>query len=405
MTRPGRYLFVMLVFLAVLGAGAYVWFDKLHGFFLANPVLNAIVLGLLAAGIVYCFWQVVRLFPEVTWIKNYQRDRTLTGSEPHLLGGLARIIGERQGKKLRLTAGVTRSLADGIGVRLDESREISRYLIALLVFLGLLGTFWGLLETIGAVVKTIESLFVTGGDDFAKTFEKFKRGLLDTLQSSGTAFSTSLFGLGGSLILGFLDLQAGQAQNRFYTETEDWLSGMTRLSVLPADADGDSIESVSGYLQALLEHTAGSMDDVRDSIARGESERATATKSLQALVDRLGMLTDQMRAEQNLLARLAEAQIEMKPILARLADDNAFGRQEIVNALRGELRVLTNRMAEVQLEMRPYLQRMVEDNAQSRHDLVRELRNEFTILARAVSQPRESPSVRVDKRSRPGAAE
>ena len=405
MTRPGRYLFVMLVFLGVVAAGLYWWWEKLFGFFMANPVLNAIVVGVLAAGIVYCFWQVVRLFPEVSWIRNYQRDRTLSGAEPRLLGGLAKVIGERQGKRLRLTAGVMRSLADGIGIRLDEGREISRYLIALLIFLGLLGTFWGLLETVGAVVKTIESLFVSGGEDFAKTFEKFKRGLLDTLVSSGVAFSTSLFGLGGSLILGFLDLQAGQAQNRFYTETEDWLSGMTRISVLPAEADGDSIESVSGYLQALLEHTATSMDDVRDSIARGESERAGATKSLQALVERLGTLTDQMRAEQNLLARLAEAQIEMKPILARLADDNAFGRQELVNALRGELRVLTNRMAEIQLEIRPYLQRMVDDNSAARHDLVRELRNEFQILARAVSQPRESPSLRVDKRSRPGAAE
>jgi hypothetical protein len=405
MTRPGRYLFVMLVFLGVLGAGGYFWFDKLYGFFLANPILNAIVLGLLLAGIVYCFWQVARLFPEVTWIRNYQRDRRLTGREPRLLGGLARIIGERQGRRLRLTASVTRSLADGIGVRLDESREISRYLIALLVFLGLLGTFWGLLETIGAVVKTIESLFVTGGDDFAQSFDRFKRGLLETLQASGTAFSTSLFGLGGSLILGFLDLQAGQAQNRFYTETEDWLSGMTRLSVLPADADGDSIESISGYLQALLEHTATSMDDVRDSMVKGESERATATRSLQALVDRLALLTDQMRTEQNLLARLAESQIEMKPILARLAEDNTAGRHEVAGVLRAELRALANRLAEVQLEMRPHLQRMVEDVAQSRLEIVRELRNEFTILARAVSQPREAPSLRADKRSRPGAAE
>jgi hypothetical protein len=180
---------------------------------------------------------------------------------------------------------------------------------------------------------------------------------------------------------------------------------MTRLSVLPADADGDSIESISGYLQALLEHTATSMDDVRDSMVKGESERATATRSLQALVDRLALLTDQMRTEQNLLARLAESQIEMKPILARLAEDNTAGRHEVAGVLRAELRALANRLAEVQLEMRPHLQRMVEDVAQSRLEIVRELRNEFTILARAVSQPREAPSLRADKRSRPGAAE
>jgi hypothetical protein len=278
-----------------------------------------------------------------------------------------------------------RTLLDGIGIRLDEGREISRYMIALLVFLGLLGTFWGLLETVDAVVKVIQGLKVNPGEDFGKLFERFQGGLYDTLKGAGVAFSTSLFGLGGSLILGFLDLQAAQAQNRFYTDFEDWLSGMTRISALPTDSADSSFESVSSYLQALLEHTATTMDELSQTIVRGESERAKAAESVGALAERLGLLVEQLHTQQALLARLADTQIELKPILGRLSEEQSFGRQELVTALRTEFKTLATRIAEVQLQMRPYLDQMTKDNAIGRQEMIREMRSETEILAQAIA--------------------
>lgn len=388
MTRPGRYLVRMLVFLVVVAGGLFFIRGELEKFFYANPFLNGLIIGILVIGILYCLRQVLVLWPEVSWIEHYQRDRTLSGRGPRFLAPMARMLGEREGRRLRLTATTMRTLLDGIGIRLDEGREISRYTIALLVFLGLLGTFWGLLETVDAVVRVIQGLFVgTGaaGEEFGKVFERFKTGLLGTLQGASIAFSTSLFGLGGSLILGFLDLQAAQAQNRFYTDLEDWLSGMTRISVLPTDASGDSFESVSSYLQALLEHTATTMDELSQTIVRGESERQKASESVSALAERLGLLVEQLHTQQALLARLADTQIELKPILGRLSEEQSFGRQELVTALRTEFRNLANRIAEVQLQIRPYLDQMTKDNVLGRQEMIREMRSETEILAQAIA--------------------
>ncbi len=385
MTRPGRYLIRMLAFLVVVAGGLFLIRGELEKFFQANPFLNGLIIGILAIGILYTLRQVLVLWPEVSWIENYTKNRALPGKGPRFLAPMAKMLGEREGRRLRLTAGTMRTLLDGIGIRLDEGREISRYMIALLVFLGLLGTFWGLLETVDAVVKVIGNLSVGSGEDVGKVLERFKAGLYDTLKGAGVAFSTSLFGLGGSLILGFLDLQAAQAQNRFYTDLEDWLSGMTRISALPTDGSGDSFESVSSYLQALLEHTATTMDELSQSIVRGEAERAKSAESVGALAERLGHLVDQLHTQQALLARLADTQIELKPILGRLSEEQSFGRQELVTALRTEFKNLAARIAEVQLQMRPYLDQMAKDNAIGRQEMIREMRSETEILAQAIA--------------------
>jgi hypothetical protein len=388
MTRPSRYLIRMLAFLVVVAAGLFLIRGELERFFYANPFLNGLIIGILALGILYTLRQVFVLGPEVQWIEHYKRDRSVSGRAPRLLAPMVTMIGEREGRRLRLTAATMRTLLDSIGIRLDETREISRYMIALLVFLGLLGTFWGLLETVDAIVKVIRGLFVapgSGGQDLAKIFEDFKNGLVGTLGGASTAFSTSLFGLGGSLIVGFLDLQSGQAQNRFYTDLEDWLSGMTRISVLPTESSGDSFESVSSYLQALLEHTATTMDELSQTIVKGEAERAKASESVGALAERLGLLVEQLHTQQALLARLADTQIELKPILGRLSEEQSFGRQELVTALRTEFKNLANRIAEVQLQIRPYLDQMTKDNALGRQELVREMRSETEILAQAIA--------------------
>jgi hypothetical protein len=383
MTRPGRYLIRMLAFLVVVAGGLFLIYGELEKFFQANPFLNGLIIGILVIGILYTLRQVLVLWPEVSWIEHYTKNRTVSGRGPRLLAPMATMLGE--GRRVRLTAGTMRTLLDGIGIRLDEGREISRYMIALLVFLGLLGTFWGLLETVDAVVKVIGNLSVGTGEDVGKVLEKFKSGLYDTLRGAGVAFSTSLFGLGGSLILGFLDLQAAQAQNRFYTDLEDWLSGMTRISALPTDASGDSFESVSSYLQALLEHTATTMDELSQTIVRGEAERAKSAESVAALAERLGLLVEQLHTQQALLARLADTQIELKPILGRLSEEQSFGRQELVTSLRTEFKTLATRIAEVQLQLRPYLDQMTKDNAVGRQEMIREMRSETEILAQAIA--------------------
>jgi hypothetical protein len=385
MTRPGRYLIRMLAFLVIVAGGLFLIRGELEKFFQANPFLNGLIIGILVIGILYTLRQVLVLWPEVSWIEHYTKNRALPGKGPRFLAPMARMLGEREGRRLRLTAGTMRTLLDGIGIRLDEGREISRYMIALLVFLGLLGTFWGLLETVEAVVQVIGNLTVGGGEEVAKVLERFKSGLYDTLKGAGVAFSTSLFGLGGSLILGFLDLQAAQAQNRFYTDLEDWLSGMTRISALPTDSSGDSFESVSSYLQALLEHTATTMDELSQTIVRGEAERAKSTESVGALAERLGLLVEQLHTQQALLARLADTQIELKPILGRLSEEQSFGRQELVTALRTEFKTLATRIAEVQLQMRPFLDQMAKDNALGRQEMIREMRSETEILAQAIA--------------------
>ena len=223
MTRPRRYLVRMALFLVAVALAAAVVFTPLRSAFLANPALNGLILGVFLLGIAYNFRQVLMLYPEVEWIESFRENAPSLSSRrsPTLVSPMATMIGEK-GDQLRLSALSMRSLLDGIASRLDESRDISRYLIGLLIFLGLLGTFWGLLQTIFSVGAVVQNLSA-GNGDVATVFEDLKAGLQAPLTGMGTAFSSSLFGLAGSLVLGFLDLQASQAQNRFYNDLEEWL--------------------------------------------------------------------------------------------------------------------------------------------------------------------------------------
>ncbi|MDE0254405.1 MAG: flagellar motor protein MotA [Rhodospirillaceae bacterium] len=386
MTIPARYLLRMSAFLAVVCAGLIVVGDRLVAAFAANVFLNGLIVFVLLVGIVFCVWLVARLWRDVGWIGRYQQSHDpVEAGTPHMLAPMATMIGERGNRPLRLTATTMRSILDSVGARLDEGREISRYLIALLIFLGLLGTFWGLIETIEAVSSAIQNLTVESGENFKTVFQKFKADLLTSIGGAGTAFSTSLFGLGGSLIVGFLDLQAGQAQNRFYTGLEDWLSGVTRLSSLPTEFGEDEPESAEAYLQALLEHTAEIMENIQQSLTESERDRADTGRNLGALTQELAVIADNMRGEQTLLRNLAEAQIALKPVLDRLADEQAFGRQEMVKALNAEFRAVGNRLMELNREQRQVLQQTVQESAATRQQMMQELRNEFRILARTLA--------------------
>jgi hypothetical protein len=366
LTRPQRFLNRMILFLIAVIVVCAVIAPALYNAFMGNPALNGIIMGAMLVGIIYIFREVLLLNPEVTWIENYRRNQGApTAAAPRLLSSMATMFGERKGGRVSLSAISLRTLLDGIATRLDESREISRYFIGLLVFLGLLGTFYGLLETLRSVGGVISTLSI-GSGDVGRAFNDLKNGLQAPIAGMGTAFSASLFGLAGSL-----DLQAGQAQNRFSNDLEEWLSSYTRLSGGgPLSEAGDA--SVPAYIQALLEQTADSLENLQRITGRGEESRIAANASIITLTEKLAMLGDQMKAEQNLLLRLAENQMELKPVLTRLADGASARGQD--DALRGHMR---------NVEM--YLGRLAEDLSQGRSQTIQEVRSEIRLLARTIA--------------------
>jgi len=379
MTYLRTYLTRMTIFLALAIIGAGVLHQQLIEAFLANPAINGIILVVLVLGILFVFRQVLMLRSEVDWLQAYRRQDhgAPVADPPRLLSPMAAMIGDRAGP-LRLNTTSLRSILDGISARLDESRDISRYLIGLLIFLGLLGTFWGLLQTVSAVADVIAGLQVGGGDTVT-IFNDLKTGLEAPLSGMGTAFSSSLFGLAGSLMLGFLDLQASAAQNRFYNDLEDWLSSATRVTGGGPVSVGDGDQSVPAYIQALLETTADSLDNLQRTVARAEAARTQSDQGLSTLTDRMTTLTDQMRTEQELMIRLAENQSELRPVLQRLAENtNAGGMDE---ATRGHIRNLDTHMA-----------RMLEEAALGRTEIVQELRAEIRLLARTIAALAEEDS-------------
>lgn len=385
MNRSGRFLVRMAVFVLAVCALAVALFRPLSTAFLGNPGVNGVILGVLLCGIVYIFRQVLMLNPEISWIEDFRErlaNRDLTapsGPAPRLLAPMARMLTTRQGGRVSLSATSLQTLLDGISSRLDETRETSRYLIGVLVFLGLLGTFYGLLETVRAVGGVIGGLNVAS-NDLARAFADLKTALGSPLSGMSTAFSSSLFGLAGSLVLGFLDLQAGQAQNRFYNDLEEWLSTYTRLSSGGLGDGGDG--SVPAYIQALLEQTADSLENLQRILARSEESRIGANSALPGLIDRLGTLSEHMKAGQMLMVRLAENQMELKPVLTRLAStaENATGQDDVV---RTHLR-----------NIEAYMARMSEDIVEGRVQSVSELRGEIRLLARTIAALTDESSSR-----------
>jgi len=374
MTNPRRYLTRMLIFLIAVAVVVAALGPALFNAFMANPELNGFILSVLLLGIAYIFHQVWSLNREVNWIESFRTGRPgmSVQASPRLLAPMATMLGER-GQKFSLSAMAMRSVLDGIAARLDEKRDISRYLIGLLIFLGLLGTFYGLLLTIDSVADVIGGLTIQG-TDLGAGFDDLKSGLEKPLKGMGTAFSTSLFGLSGSLVLGFLELQAGQAQNFFYNELEDWLSGQTRLASTSLMGDGDHIGGgVPAYVQALLEQTADSLEALQRTMDRGEESRITANNNITILAEKLSMLTDQMRTEQSLMMKLAESQLELKPILARLADTQ-FGSGLGDDSVRSHVRNIDVHLA-----------RLHEELATGRAETVQELRTEIRVLSRTLA--------------------
>ncbi|TDH62870.1 flagellar motor protein MotA [Dankookia rubra] len=373
MTPPLRFLWRMLGFLGVVALVAALLAPQLATAFATNLVLNGLILGVLLIGVAWNLRQVLTLRPEVDWLEHFRSPKHGAPAQPapRLLGPMASMFQARRSDRLSLSAGAMRSVLDGIGSRLDETRELSRYMTGLLIFLGLLGTFWGLLLTISSVSDVIGGMSV-GSGDLNQLFNQLKSGLAQPLKGMGTAFSSSMLGLAGALVLGFLDLTAGQAQTRFYNELEEWLAGITRLSSgVLGDAGAEGGGSVPAYVQALLEQTAENLEGLQRILARGEEGRAQTSQAMMTLTERLSTLTDQMRASQQLMLRVAEQQAALGPVLQRLAEVQAAPADEVV---RGHLR-----------NTEIYLSRMLEEMTTGRAQSTAELRSEIKLVARTIA--------------------
>jgi len=384
MTRPRLYLLRILVFLLAVGAGAWLLRVELIRIFQHNMLLNGAILLVLVLGILYIARQVWMLGPEVRWLESIQRDEVpaTDGSDLRLLAPMAAMLRERADKRLALSPVAMRSMLEGIGARLDESRETSRYAIGLLIFLGLLGTFWGLLETISSVGEAIANLQVSSGDA-AQMFARLKAGIEGPLRGMGTAFGASLFGLSGSLVLGFLELQAGQANNRFFRELEDWLSTHTRVSGGTLSVDGDG--TIPAYVEALLEQSAENIDKLQRTLLRSEENRENTGAAVTQLIERLSTLSETLRQQQQLLARLAENAVELRGLTTKLAEQSLA--QAADDPTRAHLR-----------NLEAYMARLLEETVRGRTALADELRGEFKLLARTLASSRAAAPPPADQR-------
>jgi hypothetical protein len=310
LSSPRIFLVRMLVFVILCLLVVIVLYKQIWQAFLANPGLNALIVGVLIIGIVLSFRQVLRLYPEVVWVNSFRlADPGLAVERaPVLLAPMAAILGDRVGR-MAISSQMMRGILDSIATRLDEARDISRYMTGLLVFLGLLGTFWGLIETVGSVGKVIEGLRV--GGDAAAMFDSLREGLGAPLGGMGIAFSSSLFGLAGSLLLGFLDLQSSQAQNRFYTDLEDWLSTTVQDLSIEPEATSAAPAPMSGDIR-------GAIDRLKETISESGAGRASA--AMANLAEAIQGLVHHMRTEQQMIRDWADAQAEQHREIRRLLE-------------------------------------------------------------------------------------
>ena len=370
--RLSRYLVSMTIFLLAVAGIAAALIGRLQSAFLANPLLNIVLIGVWVIGVIYIFAQTLRLSPEIKWVQAVQRNRLAAKDiePPPLMGSLARMM-ESRATPLSLTPTALRAVLDGIAVRLDESREIARYFTGLLIFLGLLGTFWGLLKTVGSVGAVVSGLSVTA--DPTELFSNLKAGLEGPLSGMGTAFGSSLLGLAGSLVLGFLDLQMGQAQNRFFLDIENWLFA----SAGPNARELGEEASPLPVIQALVDRTASNMEGFRQIMTETEESRNQNVQVMSALGQKIDALVtaeeNQQQVIDALLRRQGENDAAVLATLTRieqaLGKDDAGQGAEVVGHLRA---------------IETGIQRLVNDQTQTRARALEEARAEITRLARTL---------------------
>ena len=372
MTKPTPYLIRMVLFCVVIYGGALALSPVLARFFMANPVVNSVIFFVELFGVFWNIRQVQRLYPEIAWVEEFRRNRQklVEAAPPPLLTPMARMLqGRADGeRRITLSGQSMRTILDGLETRLDESRDLSRYTTGVMIFLGLLGTFWGLLHTVSSVADVINSMNLTGSSDVNSMFAQLKAGLTKPLAGMGTAFSSSMFGLSGALVLGFLDLTAGQAMNRFFNELEEWLASLTRLGT--GALTGDAETSIPTYVQALLEQTAENMEQLQRVITRGEESRMQGNNALRALSERMADLTDTLHLQQQLMEKIASAQLALAPFLDRMTNAKTGG-DDVSRAHLRNIELL--------------LSRFIAESEQGRSQSLSDLRNDLKLLTRTLS--------------------
>ena len=327
LASPQVYLWRMTIFLIIAAFIALILYQQVARAYQANPALNSVILAVLAIGIGLSFRQIIRLFPEIRWVNTFRiaEPGIEVDRPPVLLAPMATLLGDRIGR-MAISTQTMRSILDSIQMRLDEDRDMGRYLTSLLIFLGLLGTFWGLLQTVAAVANTIQTLNVSSSNT-GVIFEDLKAGLAAPLQGMGVAFSSSLFGLSGSLILGFLDLQAGQGQNMFYNDLEDWLSTVTDLDpeMLDSRGTGTTAEDLRLAIERLS-RTIAEGGGTATSEGSGSTQRATT--AMANLAEGIQGLVQHMRSEQQVVRSWVETQSEQQKEVQALLETIAKALQQ-----------------------------------------------------------------------------
>lgn len=383
-SQPVRQVTLMLVVLGLVGLGGWFAYARIFPIFFANIYLNGLIAAVFVLGVLGCFWQVAQLVKAVSWIESFAADRPGRPAykPPQMLAPLAALLGAR-GASRSIATSAGRSILDSVATRIDEARDITRYLSNLLIFLGLLGTFYGLATTVPAVVETIRALAPQEGESAMAVFDKLMTGLEAQLGGMGTAFSSSLLGLAGSLVVGLLELFATHGQNRFYGELEEWISSITRLSFAGVEGEGEA-----SAVTEILDHMAEQMENLQGLLTQSEAGRS-------ATDERLAGLTEAFGAFAQGLARDLEARTTQAQALGQMA----AGQERLIGALE-ELnqRAAAAQDSEVNAETRMRLRsidmqmlRLLEEISAGRQESMAELRNDFAALTRAIlTRPRHS---------------
>lgn len=373
-TKPIRQIVSMLVALALVGTGAYFGYRTLTAVFESNPYLNSVILTVFALGVLSCFTQVGQLWRSVRWIEEFasQRVGALLPPAPGLLAPLATLLRSR-GARMQLSASSGRSILDSVSQRIDEDREITRYLGNTLIFLGLLGTFYGLATTVPALVETIKSLTPAAGESGADIFNRLQIGLEAQLGGMGTAFSSSLLGLAGSLIVGLLELFAGHGQNRFYRELEEWLSSITRVGFSSGEEGGSG---EGAFIGSVIDQMAEQMEALQLMFTQSDVARAHVDERLGELATSVGALAAKLGND------------ETNEVLLRVAD----GQERLIEKLRDS--GVDGIDAESRMRLRSIdvqLLRILEEMSAGRQESIADLRSDIAGLTRALRQGRGRP--------------
>ncbi|WP_371133992.1 biopolymer transporter ExbB [Tabrizicola sp.] len=376
-SQPIRAITTMLLVCIAVGVGAWFILAQITEILATNPLLNGLIAAVFLIGVITCFWQVWILAQSVYWIENFVRGTPGTEDDrpPRLLAPLAALLRTR-GARVSITTASSRSIQESVEQRIEEARDITRYLINLLVFLGLLGTFWGLATTVPAVVETIRSLAPQEGESGLDVFSKLMGGLESQLGGMGTAFSSSLLGLAGSLVLGLLELFAGHGQNRFSRELEEWLSSITRLGFA---SEGEATDQ--NALALVMDHMAGQMEQLQILYAQSDVSRAMADARMAELAEAVQGLSRRMEAE----AGQAET-------LRRIAD----GQERLIEALAGA-EGGAHSDAESRMRLRSIdvqLLRILEEMSAGRQETIADLKGDISALTSAIRQLGRTTSAR-----------